>query len=71
MTTTNGSHGKGCQRGQRTGRSPSALQHRSDAGSGVAKKKRKGMEGLVKETLKYSVQEAPEDKELLDIVFVN
>ena len=37
----------------------------------MAKKERKGMEGLVKETLKYSVQAALEDEELLDIVFVN
>lgn len=70
MTTTIGFHGKIGQCSRRTGRSPIALKPRQDTGSQVAKKNRKGMEGLVKETLKHSVQEAPEDEKLLDIVFI-
>ena len=40
------------------------------AGEEVEKEHCKGMEGLVKEALKHSVKEAPEDGELLDISII-
>ena len=42
----------------------------SEAGAEVQKEHCKGMEGLVKEALKHSVQEAPEDGELRDIAII-
>lgn len=41
-----------------------------DADEEVEKEHCKGMEGLVKEALKHTTKEAPEDGELLDIVIV-
>lgn len=40
------------------------------AGGQVEKEHCKGMEGLVKEALKHSVEEAPEDGDLLDIAII-
>jgi ferritin-like metal-binding protein YciE len=42
----------------------------SDADEEVEKEHCKGMEGLVKEALKHTVKEAPEDGELLDIAII-
>ncbi len=42
----------------------------SDSGEEVEKEHCKGMEGLVKEALKHSVKEAPEDGELRDIAII-
>ena len=41
-----------------------------DAGGEVEKEHCKGMEGLVKEALKHTTKEAPEDGELLDLVII-
>ena len=40
------------------------------AGGEVEKEHCKGMEGLVKEALKHTTKEAPEDGELLDVVII-
>ena len=42
----------------------------SEAGAEVSKEHCKGMEGLVKEALKHTVEEAPDDGELLDIAII-
>ena len=41
-----------------------------EAGGEVEKEHCKGMEGLVKEALKHTSQEAPKDAELLDVVII-
>ncbi len=41
-----------------------------EAGGEVEKEHCKGMEGLVKEALKHTTKEAPEDGELLDLVII-
>ena len=41
-----------------------------EAGGEVEKEHCKGMEGLAKEALKHSIEEAPEDGELLDIAII-
>ena len=43
----------------------------SDSGTEVEQEHCKGMEGLVKEALKHSVKEAPEDGELRDIAIIS
>ena len=41
-----------------------------DAGDEVEPEHCKGMEGLVKEALKHTIKEAPEDEQLLDIAII-